>query len=437
MIGTNLNPARLPIPPHPQGVFSLENRDQIDGLYDKYFREETLARLLPRPAGRKMCHGGRMATKTKPKKPYSTFPMYAHSCGQWAAKVCGKTRYFGAWNDWETALETYEHNVKYLAAGREPPPIVDGISTDQIAVEFLRSRAVRLRSGEIGPSTYGDYHRSTKVIVDTLGVNRSVESLGPIDFTEARDQWSQRYGLHRLKKLINITRMLFKFADSQGLIEKRIVMGDEFRRPSAAAMRRQKRARGPQLYDAETIRKILETAAPDFRVWVLLGLNAAYGAKDLCELPSRVVDLDAGRIEWPRPKTAIDRCCVLWPETVEALKAARRARAEPAEREFASRFFLSGGGRPLLVGRADLVAQRFRRALEAIDSFKPRCGFYTLRHTTETVGGASRDQVAVNAVMGHGDGSMAEVYRESIEDGDERVKAVCWKVREWLWPEAS
>jgi hypothetical protein len=43
------------------------------------------------------------------------------------------------------------------------------------------------------------------------------------------------------------------------------------------------------------------------------------------------------------------------------------------------------------------------------------------RHTFETIGGESRDQVAVNHIMGHADNSMAGVYRERIQ---RRLRAV-------------
>jgi integrase len=59
-------------------------------------------------------------------------------------------------------------------------------------------------------------------------------------------------------------------------------------------------------------------------------------------------------------------------------------------------------------------------------------GFYALRHTFETIGGESRDQVAVNHVMGHADASMAGVYRERISD--ERLVAVVNHVHTWLFP---
>ncbi len=63
---------------------------------------------------------------------------------------------------------------------------------------------------------------------------------------------------------------------------------------------------------------------------------------------------------------------------------------------------------------------------------RPGLNFYALRHTFETVGGESRDQVAVDHVMGHAREDMASVYREKVSD--ERLKAVADHVRAWLFP---
>ena len=61
--------------------------------------------------------------------------------------------------------------------------------------------------------------------------------------------------------------------------------------------------------------------------------------------------------------------------------------------------------------------------------------FTRLRHTFETIGGESRDQVAVDAIMGHSRDDMASVYRERI--GDDRLRAVAEHVRQWLWGKAT
>jgi integrase len=62
------------------------------------------------------------------------------------------------------------------------------------------------------------------------------------------------------------------------------------------------------------------------------------------------------------------------------------------------------------------------------------CGnrnFYCFRHVFETVGGEAKDQVAVDAIMGHVRNDMASVYRERISDN--RLRAVSDHVRQWLF----
>jgi len=54
-----------------------------------------------------------------------------------------------------------------------------------------------------------------------------------------------------------------------------------------------------------------------------------------------------------------------------------------------------------------------------------------LRRTFETVAGESRDQPAVDLVMGHADTSMAAVYRQAILDA--RLVDVTETVRRWLF----
>ena len=57
--------------------------------------------------------------------------------------------------------------------------------------------------------------------------------------------------------------------------------------------------------------------------------------------------------------------------------------------------------------------------------------FYALRHTVETIGGESKDQVAVKAIMGHVDNDISAAYRERISDA--RLRDVTDFVRAWLF----
>jgi integrase len=62
-------------------------------------------------------------------------------------------------------------------------------------------------------------------------------------------------------------------------------------------------------------------------------------------------------------------------------------------------------------------------------------GFYTLRHTFRTVADESKDQPAVDHIMGHEVPHMSAIYRETISD--ERLKAVTEHVRSWLFGKTS
>ena len=57
--------------------------------------------------------------------------------------------------------------------------------------------------------------------------------------------------------------------------------------------------------------------------------------------------------------------------------------------------------------------------------------FYALRHGFETVAGESKDQIAVDHIMGHAREDMASLYRERISD--DRLRAVTDHVRSWIF----
>ena len=80
---------------------------------------------------------------------------------------------------------------------------------------------------------------------------------------------------------------------------------------------------------------------------------------------------------------------------------------------------------------ANPISAEFRKFVVAQKLYSHGLGFYTLRHVFETIGGGTRDQVAVNAIMGHADQSMAGHYREFVEDW--RLEAVADHVHAWLY----
>jgi len=81
------------------------------------------------------------------------------------------------------------------------------------------------------------------------------------------------------------------------------------------------------------------------------------------------------------------------------------------------------------------IAIPFRRLLKICNQYRKGIGFYTLRHTFQTIGDGAGDPVATSSIMGHADGTMAGVYREMIED--ERLLKVPNHVHDWLFKQTA
>jgi hypothetical protein len=80
--------------------------DDPDGAYRRYLaRKEELA-----ASGGSDAEEGAMKKPAmrldRPVKPWPSFPLYPHASGQWAKKIRGETRYFGA--DADEALKLYQ-----------------------------------------------------------------------------------------------------------------------------------------------------------------------------------------------------------------------------------------------------------------------------------------------------------------------------------------
>jgi integrase len=284
--------------------------------------------------------------------------------------------------------------------------------------------------------------------VAELGRERLVEDLAADDFEALRAAVARTRGPASLADRVQKVRGIFRFAFDFGLINSPVRYGPSFRRPSALALRKARAEKGPRIFEAAELRKLIAGGGVPLTAMVLLGVNCGFGNADCGTLPLSALDLDGGWIRYPRPKTGIDRRCPLWPETLAALRETLAARPAPAEEGAGRLVFLTREGRSWAKrgevflaedGRTwgqkvpdNPISKKLSRALGALGLRRPGLNFYALRHTFETVAGESRDQVAVNHVMGHADQSMAGVYRERISD--ERLKAVVDHVHAWLWP---
>ena len=370
----------------------------------------------------------------KPRKPYPEFPLSYHKCGQWVKKIRGKLHYFGT--DAEAALQKYLNERDDLQAGRKPQGTTVGLCLADMINTYLADAKARRDAGELSPLSFRDYKWTGEQVVDFFGRNSDPCQIRPTEFAAFRNDLAARYAPSRLGKTVTVCRMMFTWAYESEVIDVMPRFGPNFKASTKRAARIAKAEAGPKSFTAGELKALLKESTGTFRTMILLGLNAGFGNNDVSLLPLDAVDLDAGWIDFPRPKTGIPRRVPLWSETLKALTEAVANRPDPKHEEHTNRVFLTARGGEWLViredgSRVDKITLRFRDLMKDCGCYRKGRGIYGLRHTLETVGGGAKDQVALDLIMGHVDASMANNYRHEIDDS--RLKAVANHVRKWLY----
>ena len=390
---------------------------------------------------------GRPSTKPKafrPPKPYKSFPLTAQSGGYWMKKVRGKIYYFGRWakrtngklerlpNDgWEEALKLYEAQASDLHSGRVPveeeEPKAGQLLLCELCDYFLQSKQKKYRAGKLTLGTFTDYKRACDMLIGVLGKNKKVSRIKPYDFSNVMAALEERFGLVRQVNEVTRIKSLFLWAFDMEYLTKRMNYGRDFVKPEKGVLRAHRLANGKRLFTAEELRTVIRKAPIPMRAWFLLGINAAFYAKDIADLPIDAVDLDNGWLDFPRKKTTIPRKAKLWRETVKALREALEERPKPTA-EAEGLFFLTPNGKPWRADRIGRIATTCIKEAGLPENLK----FHWLRHTFRTIADATLDRVATRLVMGHSDPSIDAVYTEDIDDA--RLVKVAEHVRNWLFP---
>jgi integrase len=369
--------------------------------------------------------------------------------------------YFGKLADdpkGEAALEKWADEKDDLLAGRTPRSTTAGGPTvGSLCDQFIDAKAKQRDAGDIAHRSYADYYATCENVIKAFGKRRLVDDLAADDFQTLRANLASRLGPYALSREVQQIRTLFKYGYDAGLIDKPVRFGPTFKRPSKRTMRQhrqeQQQKNGKRMFGAAEIRRLIDNADQPLKAMILLGINCGFGNHDCGTLPVSALDLDGGWVNFPRPKTAIERRCPLWPETVDAIREALAKRPRPKDGDDDRLVFITKYGLPWAKDTRDNpVSKEFRKLVIAIDAAatadvkkrkaKPPAklhrkgvAFYALRHTFETIGGESRDQVAVDHIMGHADNSMAGMYREHVSD--ERLRAVVNHVHNWLFPRST
>lgn len=399
----------------------------------------------------------------KPPKPYPNFPLSPANCGAWQKKINGKIYYFGKWGTvvngvltriredgcWQEALTLFEVQRDDLYAGRRPrgrkpkgEPAADELTVKALCNRFLNAKRRKMEAGELSQRSMLEYVQTGQFLADSFGADRPVADLAGDDFEELRAAMSKRWGPVRLGNSISRIRSFFKYGFDNGLCPMPRY-GSEFAKPDKSVMRRHRAKAGEKMFEAEQVRQLLglppwAPTNPQLAAMILLGVNCGFGNTDVAELPLCAVHLDAGRIDFPRPKTGVARRCPLWPETVAALKAVIANRPQ-ADKDAAERVFVMSTGRAWVrvtdKSRTDNVSVHFGGLLKRAGLHREGLNFYGLRHTFRTIADGARDSVACDLIMGHADHSIADRYRERVDDA--RLIAVTNHVRDWLFGKPS
>jgi integrase len=386
----------------------------------------------------------------KVKKPYPEYPLFAHASNQWAKKIKGRMWYFGTLDDHVAALDKYNEQIHDIQAGRDPRRTKKQISAAELSVHdmanlFLARQEARIQTGEVGRRHFSDCFQSCKLLTDYFGTFQSASTLKAADFQAFRASFPATWGATKVSGEISRVKAAFKWAFESDLINALPKFGPDFKRSSGSVTRRDQQQRqaergGKLDFSAKEIQKLLKASDGWLHACILLGINGGMGNADCGRLSTKFLDLKSGWYDLPRHKTGVDRRFQLWPETIKAIREAMMERPIAKNDAHQDLCFLTSRGMPIWFessntkssGFRDSVSKAFTALCSTCGVARSQRGFYSLRRTFETVAGDSKDQVAVDVVMGHCDQSMAAKYRQGIED--QRLIDVGQHVRNWLFP---
>ena len=378
--------------------------------------------------------------KKTPKKPYKGFPLRLHATGQWTKKIRGRSIYFGT--DRDAALRKFQEQRDDLQAGRTPRVQGDGLTVSDLANRFLTMKKSAVESDELSPRTFGDYYATCERLCDTFGKTRLVTDLATDDFERLRSAYAKGRGLVSVSNMVRNVRIVFKYGYDAALIDKPVRFGPGFKTPTKAKLRKERQAKPVRMYEAAELKQLIDTAEQPLKAMILLAINCGFGQTDLANLPKSAINLDTGWVDYPRPKTSIPRRCPLWSETIKAVREAIAERPAPKDAAADPLVFITKyGARWVRIGPKtpiDSVGLQFGKLIKELKLQREGRSFYAIRHSFATVAGESRDQIAINFVMGHSGGAADDIpgrYRERISDV--RLVAVVEHVRKWLFNETE
>ena len=358
-------------------------------------------------------------SRFKRKKRSDKFPLTLHPTGQYCKKIRGKLYYFGC--DKQQAFQRYLEQAAYLHAGETPNSQEFGTNTylKDVCNLYLEHQHSRIQAGEIKLRQVYDQTALLKDFVQHMGTSRRLSEINTIGLQDYRRRLiKQDKSAARINNYISALKAMYHWAIENELMSNA---------PILSAIKKLPRSKTTKpTFTPEEIRRLLNHASLRMKAMIWLGLNCGLGCTDCAELLWENVDLEAGRINFPRTKTGVARYLPLWKETVDAIKVLPRTNKRLFNTKqghkvvrFIERRDTKGVAK---VVKCDNVSREFAELTKRTGTRKEKgAGFYTLRRTAATLAARSGDAFAVQRLLGHADLKMATTYVQDVSEQTDRV----------------
>lgn len=329
------------------------------------------------------------------------FPLTLHRTGQYCKKIRGKMYYFG--KDKQEALRRYHEQATALHTGEDRPagaPSDETLTIRALCNMYLLHQLARVKKSEIQMEQYQDCQGRLKTFAVAIGLDRLVAEIKTFDLMS---YCNKRIEAGRQPTTVNnelaIIKAMYHWALQAEVIEKA---------PNLDAVKKTPRKKKKrQTFTPEQIHALLNKANDQWKAMILLATNCGFGCTDVAELQWSNLNLDSGRVCFPRPKTDVERNFPLWTETVDAL----RKLPVRGDHVFYTKNGNTWGYRHK--GKYDVkpITVAFKKLLKRAGIVTEKgAGFYSLRRTAATEAARKGNVFAVQGILGHADLAMASTY---------------------------
>ena len=161
---------------------------------------------------------------------------------------------------WEQVLAEYKAVADGLHAGRTPRATADGLTVADLCNHFLTSKNYKLDASELSARMFVEYRANTDRMVAVYGKGRRVDDLHPDDFTKYRAGLTKQFGPVRVGDEVQKVRTVFKHGLDNGLVEKTVRFGSEFKKPNRKTVRLHRAKTGKKLPTADEVRALVAAA---------------------------------------------------------------------------------------------------------------------------------------------------------------------------------